>query len=151
MLKRIFTLLVLFFLLFNSSSSFFIGKECIINNILKQDFKEDVPDYIWKSKIILWGKNLKINNISYNGGKIEITSDGDLENPDFLEIYFDDEKCGSFLQFWVTPISRMIIPWFYYGKVVLTNFNGIIEPGFRDNSYIIKGNCFGSCIFYARN
>jgi len=118
-------------------------------SFLKEKDKK-APDYLWESELILWGKNLEINQVPYNGEKIFIESNGDIENPDLLELYFHDEKCGSILRLWILPFLRITMPWFNYGKVILSNFNGYIKPGFRENSYIIKGECFGGCAFFKR-
>jgi len=116
----------------------------------EETLDDDIPDYVWEVHMILWGKNLYINNEPYNGGKLVIESGRDLENPDWLEIYFDDESCGSLLTAWITPFMRITIPYNHYGLAQLANFNGIITPGFRENSYIIRGTTYGSCVFYER-
>jgi hypothetical protein len=109
---------------------------------------DDPPDYVWEVRMILWGKNLYINNESYNGGKLVITSERDLENPQWIEIYFDDESCRALLTVWITRFIRITIPYNHYGVAVLQNFNGIITPGFRENSYIIRGTTYGTSYFY---
>jgi hypothetical protein len=117
---------------------------------LQQHPTDDDPDYLWEVRMILWGKNLYINNEPYTGGKLVIESGRDLENPDWIEIYFDDESCRSLLTVWITPFIRITVPYNHYGLAELANFNGIITPGLKENSYIIRGTTYGTCCFYER-